>query len=1294
MNNITTKKRLISGFLALAMVLGNTAFDITDFLCGSEASISAEAASATVINGNEFDTYAERTIQDVADAYSVAIAAGESYSDGDTSTYYTTAASLEDPYNAGVPTQDTLTAMQGMTNFYRWLLGLDSLTTDCTVSAAASYNLQEQAFCRNWYFAHVITSYSMPDGMDEDLWETGVPLNHNILAYGFTPRGSITGWLNEGYSLADDAWDSNLIGHRQAILSSVVSEIQYGFSGKVAIGKVVSKTNTMDDAFTAFPAIGYMPRDLVEPDESVWSVEINTDELSTPAVSDLTVTITNLSDGTTFTRNDSSTILVNTYTSSTCILFAQPDDYNTTLGCYDDSYQVVISGLKDTSGNAVQIQYTVDFVDISSYTTSSAASVETEFSKYVVYEGLDDTDSLNKIGAILPDTVTITTETGYEFEMELSGSWTLDKENTRWTNYIDESDLPSNVNDDNDILSEIVITYELTGENTVLWSKLKITPSSPDEGDSGTMAVYHYYSNYLGTRIYQVTADDEGNYTGTQRFDSQTSEEFDEDASDNGSVWQYYNIDSFTGNDSGTYISFYYYVSDTWTPPVYVCYQFQELDISHSYDDGEITTEATCTTDGVKTYTCTVCGNSYTETIEAVGYHTVVTDEAVDATCTESGLTAGSHCSVCGEIFEEQETIAATGHDYVSEVTTEATCTTDGLRTYTCSNCGDSYTEAIEATGHSYTSEVTTEATCTTDRVITYTCSNCGDTYTEVIPSSEGHSYVSEVITEATCRTEGLISYTCSECGYSYTEVIEATGHSYTSEVTTEATCGTDGVRTYTCTSCGDSYTETIEATGEHEYDLSVTTEATCTTDGVRAYTCSVCGDSYTEAIAATGHTAVTDEAVDATCTETGLTEGTHCSVCGEILVEQETVAATGHSYTSTITTAATCTTAGVRTYTCSVCGDSYTTTIAATGNHTYTSKITTAATCTTAGVRIYTCSVCGDSYTESIAATGHSYTTTTVAATYAAQGYTLYTCSVCGDSYKDNYTSKKTVPTVTASSSFTPTTSAVTINWTKVSVASGYQIQRYNSSSSSWTTVGTVTSGSTTSYKDSSLSAGTTYKYRVRAYVTYNGTKYYGSYSSTITTTTKPATVSAKSSYSSTTSAVRINWTKVSGASGYQVQRYNSTTKTWVTIKTITSGSTVTYKNSSLSAGTTYKYRVRAYKTLNSTKYYGSYSSTITTSTKPAKVTISSASKSTTAIRLNWKKVTGATGYKIQRYNSSTGKWVTIKTISSGSTLTYKNSGLKKGTTYKYRIRAYRKVNGKTLFGAYSAVKSVKTKS
>ncbi|MBQ4282890.1 MAG: dockerin type I repeat-containing protein, partial [Lachnospira sp.] len=223
------------------------------------------------------------------------------------------------------------------------------------------------------------------------------------------------------------------------------------------------------------------------------------------------------------------------------------------------------------------------------------------------------------------------------------------------------------------------------------------------------------------------------------------------------------------------------------------------LSTAHSYVS-EVTKNPTCTQKGIRTYTCQ-CGYNYTEDIDEVAHTEVY------------GGTKASHtyCSVCTLILSNV-------HSYTSKVTTEATCTRDGVKTYSC-ECGHSYTEKIGATGHtevnggikdchkkcsvcgdvlstahSYSAKVTTEATCTRDGVKTYTC-GCGYSYTEKIGAT-GHIEVNGGTKD--CHKK------CSVCG----DVL-STAHSYTSEVTKDATEKEEGILTYTCT-CGHSYTETI----------------------------------------------------------------------------------------------------------------------------------------------------------------------------------------------------------------------------------------------------------------------------------------------------------------------------------------------------------------------------------------------------------------------------------------------------------------------------------------------------
>ena len=417
---------------------------------------------------------------------------------------------------------------------------------------------------------------------------------------------------------------------------------------------------------------------------------------------------------------------------------------------------------------------------------------------------------------------------------------------------------------------------------------------------------------------------------------------------------------SFTGVAAGTTA----YVVDGTKYVVTV-----EASHEHSYEK-TAETAPTCTEDGSITYTCTECGDSYTETVPATGHN--YTSVVTAPTCTEDGYTTYT-CTVCGDSYTG-DTVAALGHDY-KETVVAATCTEDGSKTGTCTRCGDSHTETIPATGHNYKATVS-EATCTHGGVTTYVCASCGDTYTETTEAL-GHDY-DAVVTAPTCTKDGYTTYTCKRCGESYVDdVVDALGHDYT-DVVTESTCTEDGYTTHTCTRCGDSYTDSTVAALGHDY-TDVVTEPTCTEEGYTTHTCAVCGDSYTDSkVAALGHD-YTDVVTEPTCTEDGYTTHT-CTRCGDSYTDHS-VAALGHSY-SEIVTEPTCTEAGYTTYICDRCGDTYTDNTVAALGHDYE--------CTEDGdYLVYTCTRCGDSYIEEKMPTvavnlqvGETYTFTTEDAT------------------------------------------------------------------------------------------------------------------------------------------------------------------------------------------------------------------------------------------------------------------------------------------------------------------------
>ena len=468
--------------------------------------------------------------------------------------------------------------------------------------------------------------------------------------------------------------------------------------------------------------------------------------------------------------------------------------------------------------------------------------------------------------------------------------------------------------------------------------------------------------------------------------------------------------------------------------------------LGHNWDSGKVTKAATCTAAGTKTYTCTRCKKTRTETIAATG-HKVVKDAAVAATCETAGKTEGSHCSVCGTILKAQTTTAALGHSWDSgKVTKAATCTAAGTKTYTCTHCKKTRTETIAATGHKVVKDAAVAATCeTAGKTEGSHCSVCGTILkAQTTTAALGHSWDGGRVTKvATCTTAGAKTYTCTRCKKIRTETIAATGHKAVKDAAVAATCETTGKTEGShCSVCNTviKAQTTVAALG-HSWDGGkITKAATCTTAGTKTYTCTRCKKTRTETIAATGHKAVKDAAVAATCETTGKTEGSHCSVCNTVIKAQTTTAALGHSWDSgKVTKAATCTAAGTKTYTCSRCKKTRTETIAATGHkavkdaavaatcettgktegshcsvcntvikaqtttaalgHSWDSgKVTKAATCTTAGTKTYTCTRCKKTRTETIAAAGHkAVKDAAVAATCETTGKTEGShCSVC----------------------------------------------------------------------------------------------------------------------------------------------------------------------------------------------------------------------------------------------------------------------------------------------------------
>lgn len=593
-----------------------------------------------VYDADEMEPFKSRTLKEVADEYAKARYAGATYSNSDSSTWYQEPCSTSAPYAAGVLTQDTHTAMTAMTNFYRWLSGLNSLKN----SSTHSDSLQVQALVRNFEFSHWVSDSSKPADMSDEMWNAGAPCRHNILARGYTPQGAITGWMNEGYSLRSQSWDTT--GHRYALIEASLSDVQYGFSGGIAIGADVASGNTSDLPFSAFPAPGYMPSRLVSPSSSAWSVRINKNTLKIADSTKVTAVITNLNTGNFYECTKENGKL---RVSGVEIDMVQPSDYSGSR--YTDSYRVQITGLQDAAtGSEAQISYTTRFADITEEMPSYVTSVTADAREYVIYKTMDNIESIKKVAAILPKQVWATAESGKKIRVSVKGEWEINEADKCFVNSADPSGLPENITDKNHLLDEVKVPYKISDDYYDSYNTLYISPQKVKEGENIELGVYRTNISTDTSQIYKLTAKEDGTYSAVKKYDSSESPEFDKEASDASvySATHIYKKSGVTLDDAGEYISVYY--SSSSQSRIYVCRATKTLEVehTHTWDEGKITKASTCTKKGTKTVTCTVCGKTRNQEVSVVA-HKFTTWKTTTAATALASAKQTHKCSTCGK---------------------------------------------------------------------------------------------------------------------------------------------------------------------------------------------------------------------------------------------------------------------------------------------------------------------------------------------------------------------------------------------------------------------------------------------------------------------------------------------------------------------------------------------------------------------------------------------------------------------------------------------------------------------
>lgn len=373
----------------------------------------------------------------------------------------------------------------------------------------------------------------------------------------------------------------------------------------------------------------------------------------------------------------------------------------------------------------------------------------------------------------------------------------------------------------------------------------------------------------------------------------------------------------------------------------------------HQWGAWHTTLAKTCTTDGKEVRECSKCSKTEERTIPATG-HDIKLVGAKDSTCTSKGYSGDEVCKTCRKTIKTGHELPLAQHTPKKEEGVAATCTNDGHEGNTvCEVCGETLKEGkvIPKLGHDWSNK-------------NGKCTRCGE--------SHEHSFgEGTTIKELTCTQDEEIDYTCSECGYVKKEITKATGHQWGEWQTTLAqTCTTDGKEERTCAKCSEKEERTLKATGHEWGEWKTTLAQTCTTDGKEERICSKCSKKEERTLKATGHKSETVGAKAPTCKEDGYTGDEVCKVCHETLNKGTTIPKTDSHEWGKWTTVreSTCTEKGEQSRKCAACGEEEIESLPLAKHSWDNGKVTQAPSYTKVGVKTWTCSECGKTKTTTLA--------------------------------------------------------------------------------------------------------------------------------------------------------------------------------------------------------------------------------------------------------------------------------------------------------------------------------------
>lgn len=262
----------------------------------------------------------------------------------------------------------------------------------------------------------------------------------------------------------------------------------------------------------------------------------------------------------------------------------------------------------------------------------------------------------------------------------------------------------------------------------------------------------------------------------------------------------------------------------------------------------------------------------------------------------------------------------------------------------------------------------------------------------------------------------------------------------------------------------------------------------------------------------------------------------------------------------------------------------------------------------------------------------------------------------------------------------------AVKLDWNRNDKVTGYIIEQYKGGK--WTQIAVTKNNTTLTFTVKGLADATPYSFRIKTYKNADGKTNYSGYT-TVKAETPPAAVKKARVTSTTATWITLEWERNANVTGYAIEQYKG--GKWTQIAVTKNNTTLKFIVKGLNPDTKYSFRIRAYKTNGTKTTYGGYVSMAGTTRIANVAKFNATALSQVAVKLSWSRNTIASGYVIEQYKG--GKWTQINVIKDKNVTTMVVAPLAKGTTYSFRMKSFKTVDGSNRFSEYISAKATTAK-